>query len=580
MSGSQKSGGETPLRSKKWLCGNDKGSFVARSYMKKLGLTHEALTEKPIIGICNTWSELNPCNSNLRELAECVRAGIQEAGGIPVEFPVMSLGEPLMRPTAMMHRNLASMDVEETIRSNPVDGVVLLAGCDKTTPALVMGAASCDVPAILVSAGPMLNGKWHGKDIGSGTHMFGMMDDFRLGRMSEEELHKGEEAMSRSAGTCNTMGTASTMACLMETMGLSLPGNGTLPAPDSRRKTLAHQSGERIVEMVLGGLNISKILKRESFENAIMVGSAIGGSTNAVVHLLAIAGRLAIDLKLDDWSSVGGKIPCILNLMPSGKYLMEDFHYAGGLSALMNSIGDSLDLSAPTVSGVTLGDQVSGSKIYNTDVIKPLADPVAKEGGIAVLRGNLAPKGAVLKTSAASQELFNHKGRAVVFENIDDYTRRIDDPDLDVNPEDILVLKNCGPVGYAGFPEVGNMALPAKLLAQGVNDMVRISDSRMSGTAFGTVILHVAPEAAVGGPLSLVRDGDQIELDIERQTLNLAVTEGELEARRKKRTDDSVIARSGGYEQLFKEHVLQADEGCDFDFLRGCRGASVGKSYL
>ncbi len=567
------------LRSSQWMQLGTKDGYVVRSYTRKLGVPEDMLEGRPVIGICNTWSDLTPCNSNLRQLAEFVKRGVYEAGGLPMEFPVMSLGETHMRPTAMMFRNLVSMDVEESIRANPLDGVVLLVGCDKTTPALLMGAASCDLPALVVSSGPMLNGKWRGQNVGSGTSLFQWFEDVRAGTMTEQELRDTEHGMSRSEGTCMTMGTASTMACMTESLGMSLAQNAAIPAPDTRRHVLAHMTGRRIVEMVKDDLKMSKVLTKDAFENAIVTCSAIGGSTNALVHLIALAGRIGVDLTLEDWDRVSSDVPCLLNLMPSGEYLMEDFYYNGGLPALLNEIRDFLHLDAVTVSGHTLEEQIAGAERFGDDVIKTVAEPFSPTGGIAVLGGNLAPNGAVIKPTAATPALCRHRGRAVVFEDIDDYKRRIDLPDLDVEPDDVLVLKNCGPKGYPGFPEVGNMGLPAKLLARGVKDMVRISDSRMSGTAFGTVVLHVAPEAAAGGPLAVVQNGDLIELNVDERRLHLDVPAEEI-ARRREGWQGPEPHATGGYQSLFLQHVLQADQGCDFDFLRGCRGAGVPKPYL
>lgn len=568
------------LRSAEWFAGNGKGAFIHRSWMKNQGLAPHFFDGRPVIGICNTWSELTPCNGQLRDLAEQTRRGIIEAGGLPVEFPVMSLGESNMRPTAMMFRNLASMEVEETIRANPIDGVVLLAGCDKTTPALVMGAASCNVPTILVSAGPMLSGSFKGRVIGSGTDVWRLSEEVRAGLITEEEFLAAESAMSRSPGTCNTMGTASTMACLSEALGITLPGNAAIPSVDARRRVLAFMSGRRIVDMVHGGVVPSQILVRKAFENAIRINAAIGGSTNAVLHLQAIAGRVGVSLNLDDWDRIGRRVPTIVDLMPSGRYLMEDFYNAGGLPAVIRRLLDAgqFEPEALTVNGRTIGENNRGAQVENEEVIRPLDRPVTAHGGIAVLRGNLCPDGAVLKPSAASEHLLRHSGRAVVFQDIDDYHARIDSPDLDVDESCILVLKNCGPRGYPGMPEVGNMGLPRSLLERGVTDMVRISDARMSGTAYGTVILHVAPEAAIGGPLALVRNGDRIELDVTANRLHLDVSEEELSRRRSEWSVPPVP--SGGYERLFIDHVLQADQGCDFAFLSGSRGATVARDYV
>jgi L-arabonate dehydrase len=564
----------TPLRSQAWFGGDDKDGFIHRSWMQNQGTPPDAFDGRPVIGICNTWSELTPCNGHLRELAEAVKRGVIEAGGVPFEFPVTSLGESNMRPTAMLFRNLCSMDVEESIRANPIDAVVLLVGCDKTTPALLMGAASCDLPTIAVSGGPMLNGNYRGQPIGSGTDVWRFSEDLRAGRMSVGEFKQAESCMSRSAGHCMTMGTASTMASMVEALGVTLPGNAAIPAVDARRKLLAQMSGRRIVGMVHEDLRLSKILRMEAFENAIMVNGAIGGSTNAVVHLLAIAGRIGVKLALDDWDRLGREIPCLLNLMPSGQYLMEDFYYAGGLPVVIRELIDRLHGAALTATGATLAENVAGAENFNPAVIHPALTPFKSQGGIAVLRGNLAPRGAIIKPSAATPALMQQRGRAVVFTSIEDYKARVDDPALDIDASCIMVLQNCGPLGYPGMAEVGNMGLPKKLLEQGVRDMIRISDARMSGTAYGTVVLHVAPEAAVGGPLALVRDGDMIELDVPARRLHLDVSDEEL-ARRKESWREPVPAMEGGYQQMFRRHVLQADEGVDLDFLVGCRGAAV-----
>jgi L-arabonate dehydrase len=564
------------LRSSFWFGGDGKNAFMHRSWMKNEGLPPHLFDGRPVIGICNTWSELTPCNAHLRELAERVKRGVYEGGGFPVEFPVMSLGESNLRPTAMLFRNLASMDVEESIRGNPVDGVVLLVGCDKTTPALLMGAASCDLPAIAVSGGPMLNGNFRGQAIGSGTHVWRFYEDVKAGRMSLADFLAAEQGQSRSAGSCMTMGTASTMASMVEALGIGLPDNAAIPAVDSRRYVLAHMAGRRIVDLVNYDVRISSILTRDAFENAIRVNGAIGGSTNAVIHLIALAGRLGVELSLDDWDRLGREVPTIVDLMPSGRFLMEDFYYAGGLRAVLRALADAglLHGDAMTVSGETIGASCRDAPIYNAEVIRPFNKPVTPQGGVAVLRGNLAPDGAVLKPSAASPHLMSHRGRAVVFESIEHYHERIDDPALDIDESCVMVLKNCGPKGYPGMAEVGNMALPSKLLKQGVSDMVRISDARMSGTAYGTVVLHIAPEAAVGGPLALVRDGDMIELDVAAGRLHLDVCDETLESRRASWTPPQASAY-GGYESLYVTHVLQADKGCDFDFLVGKRGATV-----
>src|SRR5262250_2010295 len=562
------------LRSQIWFGSHDRDALVHRSWMKNQGIPHDQFDGRPVIGICNTWSQATPCNAHFRELAQHVRDGVLDAGGFPIEFPVMSLGETLMRPTTMLFRNQVAMDVEESIRANPFDGIVLLMGCDKTTPALLMGAASCDLPTIGVSGGPMLNGKFRGLDIGSGTHVWKFTAMLKTGEMKFADIVEAESCMSRSAGHCMTMGTASTMASMVEALGMGLPTNAAIPAVDSRRRVLARMVGRRAVEIVREDLRMSKILTREAFENAIMVNGAIGGSTNAVVHLLAIAGRIGVKLTLDDWDRLGRDMPCLVNLMPSGKYLMEDFYYAGGLPVVIREIGRYIHKHALTVNGRTLWDNAKDAVNYNPEVITPLGKPFKPHGGIAVLRGNLAPLGAVLKPSAATPKLLKHRGRAVVFEDIDDLNARIDEPKLDVKPSDVLVLKNCGPKGYPGFPEVGNFALPAKLLKQGVTDMVRISDARMSGTAYGTVVLHTAPEAAAGGPLALVETGDTIELDVEGRRLHLDVSDAELTERRAAWTPPQSLA-AGGYQRLYVDHVLQADRGCDLDFLVGKRGAAV-----
>ncbi|WP_312196598.1 IlvD/Edd family dehydratase [Pseudomonas luteola] len=570
---------KTQLRSAQWFGNADKNGFMYRSWMKNQGIPDHEFQGKPIIGICNTWSELTPCNAHFRKIAEHVKRGVYEAGGFPVEFPVFSNGESNLRPTAMLTRNLASMDVEEAIRGNPVDAVVLLTGCDKTTPALLMGAASCDVPAIVVTGGPMLNGKHHGRDIGAGTIVWQMHEAYKGGLIDLNEFLSAEAGMSRSAGTCNTMGTASTMACMAEALGASLPHNAAIPAVDSRRYVLAHLSGMRIVDMVHEDLRLSKILTKEAFENAIRVNAAIGGSTNAVIHLKAIAGRMGVDLELDDWTRVGRGTPTIVDLQPSGRFLMEEFYYSGGLPAVIRRMGEANLLPHPdalTANGQSIWQNCAEAPIYGQDeVIRTLDNPIRKDGGICVLRGNLAPKGAVLKPSAATPELMQHRGRAVVFENLEHYKERVLDPDLDIDETCVMVLKNCGPKGYPGMAEVGNMGLPPKLLAKGITDMVRISDARMSGTAYGTVVLHVAPEASAGGPLAVVRDGDMIELDCENGRLHLDISDEELQARLADWQDPNANLLGGGYRKLYVDHVLQADEGCDFDFLVGCRGSEV-----
>ncbi|TDO95813.1 IlvD/Edd family dehydratase [Marinomonas balearica] len=562
------------LRSKQWYGKLDKDGFIHRSWMKNQGLPDHSFDGRPIIGICNSWSELTPCNAHLRELAEYVKRGVWEAGGVPLEFPVMSLGETQMKPTAMLFRNLMSMDVEESIRAYGMDGVVLLGGCDKTTPAQLMGAASVDLPAIVVSSGPMLNGKYRGKDIGSGTDVWKFSEAVRGGSMTLDEFMRAESGMSRSRGTCMTMGTASTMSCLTEALGMSLPENGTLPAVDARRQALAHLTGARIVSMVKEDLKPSDILTKAAFENAIRANAAIGGSTNAVVHLLALAGRVGVDLSLADWDRIGATVPCIVDLMPSGQYLMEDFHYAGGFPALLNRMAELFDMDAKTVTGATQAEICVDAECFNDEVIRPLDNPLRDNAGIAVLKGNLAPQGAIIKPSAATPALLKHTGKAVVFENIEDYKARIDTDELDVDEHSILVLKGCGPKGYPGMPEVGNMALPRKVLEKGVTDMVRISDARMSGTAFGTVVLHVSPESTIGGPLALVQSGDEITLDVETRLLQLNVTDEELASRKAAwQSQESEYHR--GYAKLYIDHVMQADQGADLDFLVGKSGSVV-----
>jgi dihydroxy-acid dehydratase len=531
---------------------------------------------RPVIGICNTWSELTPCNTHFRVLADHVRHGILEAGGFPLEFPVMSLGETLLRPTAMLYRNLASMDVEESIRANPLDGVVLLAGCDKTTPATLMGAASVDLPTVLVSGGPMLSGKYRGTDIGSGTNTWSMSEDLRAGKITLEEFHEAESCMHRSHGHCMTMGTASTMASMMEALGVGMPGNAAIPAVDARRNVLARMAGRRIVEMVREDLVLSRILKKEAFENAIRALAAIGGSTNAVIHLIAIARRIGVELGLEDFDRLGRGVHTLVNLMPSGKYLMEDFYYAGGLPAVLRELGENslLNKEVLTVNGKTQWENVQDAPCWNRDVITSVKQPFKENAGIAVLRGNLCPDGAIIKPSAASPQLMKHRGRAVVFESIEDFHKRIDDPDLQVDERSVMVLKNCGPKGYPGMAEVGNMPLPPKILKKGITDMVRISDARMSGTAYGTVILHISPEAAAGGTLALVENGDEIELDVEKRILELRVGENEIQRRRSSwKAPKAPLDR--GYWKLYFDHVLQAHQGADLDFLVGKSGAFV-----
>ncbi|HEY4361943.1 MAG TPA: IlvD/Edd family dehydratase [Bryobacteraceae bacterium] len=562
------------FRSTHWFGEQDRDGFIHRSWMKNQGFPADLFDGRPVIGICNTFSELTPCNAHFRQIAERVKRGVYEAGGFPLEFPVMSLGETNIRPTAMLFRNLASMDVEESIRGNPIDGVVLLCGCDKTTPSLVMGAASCDLPTIVVSGGAMLNGNFHGQQIGSGTAVWQMSEDVRAGKMKLADFMDAESCMSRSNGHCMTMGTASTMACMVEALGLGLPQNAAIPAVDSRRYVLAQQAGRRIVDMVHEDLKVSKILTRDAFENAICVNAAIGGSSNAVLHLLAMAGRVGVPLTLADFDRLAHHLPLLVDLMPSGRFLMEDFYYAGGIPAVVRELGEVIHRDALTVNGKTMGENTADAPCWNREVIRELAMPIREQAGIAVLTGNLAPNGAVIKPSAATPRLLQHRGRAVVFESIEDFKARIDNPDLEIDENSVMVLKGCGPVGYPGMPEVGNMPLPPKLLAKGITDLVRISDARMSGTAYGTVVLHVSPESAAGGPLALVQDGDEIELDVKARRIQLCIDDAELVRRRAAWTPPAPRA-TGGYQQLYIKHVLQADKGADLDFLLGCRGADV-----
>jgi dihydroxy-acid dehydratase len=562
-------------RSQEWFGRSGKDGFLHRSWIKNQGYPDDLFDGRPVIGICNTWSELTPCNGHFRELAEFVKRGVYEAGGFPLEFPVMSLGETQLRPTAMLFRNLASMDVEESIRGNPLDGVVLLMGCDKTTPSLLMGAASCDLPTIGISGGPMLSGHFRGKQIGSGTGVWQMSEDVRAGKMAQEEFVAAESCMHRSKGHCMTMGTASTMASMVESLGVALPGNAAIPAVDARRYRQAQLTGRRIVEMVEENLVLSKILTRTAFENAIRVNAAIGGSTNAVIHLLAIAGRIGVPLTLEDWDKLGSALPCLVNLQPSGKYLMEDFYYAGGLPAVMKEIASLLDTRALTVNGRTLGENIADAPCWNRDVIRTVAEPFKAAAGIAVLKGNLAPDGAVIKPSAASPHLLKHRGRAVVFESIEDFHARIDDENLDIDENSIMVLKGCGPKGYPGMAEVGNMPLPPKLLRRGITDILRISDARMSGTAYGSVVLHVSPESAAGGPLALVQNGDLIEVDVPARRLHLDVGDAEL-ARRRAAWKPAPTPQRGWY-KLYVDHVQQAHLGADLDVLVGKSGTQVSR---
>lgn len=563
------------LRSQDWFGKKNKDGIIYRSWMKNQGMPTDMFDGRPVIGICNTFSELTPCNAHFRDHAEAVKRGVLEAGGFPLEFPIMSLGETLLKPTAMLFRNLASMDAEESIRGNPLDGVVLLTGCDKTTPSTVMGAASVGLPTIVVPGGPMLNGRYKGQTIGSGTHVWKFDEEMKTGKMSQEECEYAESCMSRSIGHCMTMGTASTMACMVESLGLTLSGAAAIPAADSRKKVMAQLSGRRIVQMVKEDLTIDKILTREAFENAIKVNAAVGGSSNFIIHLMAIAGRIGVDLTLEDFDSLGSKIPLLLNLMPSGKYLMEDFYYAGGLPVILHELRDHLHKNVITVSGKNHHENIKGqTDCYNPEVIASITTPLIPEAGCVVVKGNLALNGAVIKPSAASPHLMKHTGRAVVFENIEDYNARVDDPDLDIDENCVMVLKYVGPVGYPGMPEVGNMALPKKILEKGIKDMVRISDGRMSGTAYGTAVLHVSPESAIGGNLALVQNGDLIELDVAQRKLQLHVSDEELANRRSKWQAPAPAAKRG-YVSLYIKHVMGADKGADLDFLQGSSGSVV-----
>ena len=563
------------LRSQDWFGRKDKDGIIYRSWMKNQGMPVDMFDGRPVIGICNTFSELTPCNAHFREHAESVKRGVLEAGGFPLEFPIMSLGETLLKPTAMLFRNLARMDTEESIRGNPIDGVVLLTGCDKTTPSTVMGAASVGLPTIVVPGGPMLNGRYKGQTIGSSTHVWKFDEDMKMGKMTQEDCEFAESCMSRSIGHCMTMGTASTMACMVESLGLTLSGAAAIPAADSRKKVMAQLSGRRIVEMVKENLTIDKILTREAFENAIIINAAVGGSSNFIIHLTAIAGRIGVDLKLEDFDDIGSKIPLLLNLMPAGKYLMEDFYYAGGLPVILNELKNNLRQNVITVTGKNHHDNIKGSTdCYNHDVIARYEKPLIPEAGCVVVKGNLALNGAVIKPSAATPALMKHKGRAVVFESIEDYHKRIDDPALDIDETCVMVLKYVGPVGYPGMPEVGNMALPKKILEKGINDMVRISDGRMSGTAYGTTVLHISPESAIGGNLALVQNGDIIELDVAQRKLQLHVSEEELSKRRAAWAPPKPAA-DRGYVSMYIKHVMGADKGADLDFLQGSSGSEV-----
>ncbi len=562
------------LRSYDWFGKSDKMGFVHRSWLRNQGYPDDYFKDKPVIGICNTWSELTPCNGHLRDFAEIVKRGVVEAGGFPLEFPVTSLGETIMRPTTMLFRNLASMDTEESIRANPIDGVVLLTGCDKTTPSTVMGACSVDLPTIVVPGGPMLNGRFKGECIGSGSFNWMVKEKLLVENYTEEDILQAEVGSARSQGHCMTMGTASTMACMVEALGLTLPGAAAIPAVDSRKKVMAQLSGRRIVEMVKEDLKISKILTREAFENSIVINAGVGGSTNFIIHLLAIAGRMGVELKLEDFDKIGSKIPLLANLKPSGKYLMEDFYYAGGLPVVIKELKKYLHNDIITVNGKSIGENNSKPQCYNREVIAGIDEPLQEEAGIAVLKGNLCEDGAIIKPSAASAALMKHRGRAIVFETMEDYHHRIDDPGLDIDENCIIVLKGAGPVGYPGMPEVGNVDLPEKLLRKGIKDMIRISDGRMSGTAAGTVILHVSPESAIGGTLALVQDGDMIELDVAQRKLHLDISDEELKKRKAAWTAPAPMA-ARGYVKFYIDHVQQAHLGADLDILQGGSGAEV-----
>ena len=562
-------------RSSGWFQSEGRTGFIHRSWMRSQGFAPDVFDGRAVVGIANTWSELTPCNAHLRGVADAVKRGVWEAGGLPLEFPAMSLGEPLMRPTTMLYRNLLAMEVEELLRANPLDGVVLLGGCDKTTPGLIMGAASVDLPTMMITGGPMLNGKYRGTDIGSGTSVWRLTEEYRAGTLSRDALTEAETCMSRSSGHCMTMGTASTMACIVEAMGLQFAGTAAIPAVDSRRRASSHLAGRRIVDLVKEGVRLSDIVTKQALVNAIVANAALGGSTNAVVHLLAIAGRLDLPLSLSEFDRIGAAVPLLVDLMPSGRFLMEDFFYAGGLPAVLREVAPLLSLDAMTVSGLTIGEEIADAPCHDRNVIRTFDEPVLPAGtSTAVLRGTLAPSGALLKISAASPELLTHRGQALVFDRIEDYVAVADDPDLPVTPETVLVVRNAGPRGYPGFPEVGNMPLPRRLLEQGIRDMVRISDGRMSGTGYGTCILHVAPESAQGGPLSLVRTGDWIELNAEERRLDLDVPDDELALRRADPPATTPQA-TRGWTSLYISHVNGADQGADLDFLVGSSGHDV-----
>jgi len=564
------------LRSHDWFGKDDKMGFVHRSWLRNQGYPDDYFRGRPVIGICNTWSELTPCNGHLRDFAEIVKRGVIEAGGFPLEFPVTSLGETIMKPTTMLFRNLASMDTEECIRANPLDGVVLLTGCDKTTPSTVMGACSVDLPTIVVPGGPMLNGRFKGECLGSGSFNWMVKEKTLNENYTAEDILEAEIGTARSQGHCMSMGTASSMACMVESLGLTLPGAATIPAVDARKKVLAQLSGRRIVEMVRENLKLSKILTRKAFENSIVINAAVGGSTNFLIHLQAIAGRIGVELNLEDFDTIGSKIPLLVNLKPAGKFLMEDFYYAGGLPVVINEMKNYLHNEMITVNGKTIGENNSNPVCYNREVITTVDNPLQRDAGIAVLKGNLCVDGAIIKPSAASKELMKHRGRAVVFETMEDYHARIDDPDLDIDETCVIVLKTVGPVGYPGMPEVGNVDLPEKLLRKGVKDMIRISDGRMSGTAAGTVVLHVSPESAIGGTLGLVKNGDMIELDVEKRKLHLDISDEELQQRRAAWVPPPPMA-TRGYVKLYIDHVQQAHLGADLDILQGGSGDIVSR---
>jgi dihydroxy-acid dehydratase len=569
--------GASRLRSSHWYAGNSRDAYIHRAWMRR-GTPNSSFDGRPQIAIINTASDLAPCNSHLDEIAQSVKNGIWEAGGVPLNLPMISLGETLVRPTAMLWRNMVAMATEELIRANPIDGTVLLGGCDKTIPALLMGAASVNLPSIVVPGGPMLTGTFKGRVLGCGTDVWRMSEDVRAGKMNEKEFIESESAMIRSKGHCNTMGTASTMGIMAEALGMTLPGVAGTPAPDSRLLQAAHESGRRIVDMVKVDLKVSQVITRASFENAILALAAVGGSTNAVVHLLAIAGRLGVSLKLEDFDRIGSRIPLLVNLQPSGKFLMEDFHRAGGLSAVFKQIESLINASAITVTGKSITETIGSGEIYDSSVISTFKAPLKKEAGIAILRGNLAPDGAVIKPAAASPSLLRHTGAAIVFDSIEDFHSRIDSPELDVTPDSVLVLRGCGPKGYPGMPEVANMKIPRKLISLGVTDMVRICDGRMSGTAYGTVILHVSPESAAGGPLSKIKTGDIIELDVPSRSINVKLSDAELSSRPASQlAKDACAQPERGWQRMYIDHVNQADKGADLDFLIGSSGPDVSR---